>query len=299
MFNETSLYQEILDSLQDGIYLVDRQRVIVFWNVGAERISGYSRLQALGKNCHDNLLMHIDEDGMSLCLTGCPLLHTMQDGQPREMHLFLHHVDGTRVPIWVRVAPLHTADGEITGAVEIFSDRPSLAGSFDRVQDLERMAAVDPEMKIANRRYSETHLNARLEEARRFGVRQGLLMIGIDNFHRVSQTYGREMGARVLQMVVGTLLHNLRPFDFIGRWDSEEIVVLFSNVEESGLAERAENLRMLVEGSFLMVGKPIRVTISIGGTFYSLEDDLESWVKRARLLMERSKTVGRNRVTLE
>jgi diguanylate cyclase (GGDEF)-like protein/PAS domain S-box-containing protein len=273
--------------------------VIMFWNVGAERISGYSRLQVLGKSCCNNLLMHIDDEGSSLCMTDCPLAKTIQDGKPREVHFYLHHADGTRVPVWARVAPLCTEGGEITGAVEIFSDRPSLAGSFDRVQDLERMAAVDPQMNIANRRYSEAHLSARLEEARQLGVSLGLLMIGLDHFHRVSQTYGREIGARVLQMVAATLLHNLRPFDFIGRWDSEEIVVLFSNVVESGMAERAENLRMLVERSFLMVGKPIRVTVSIGGTFYTLDDNLESWIKRARLLMERSKTMGRNRVTLE
>jgi len=298
MFNETSLYHEILDSLQDGIYFVDRQRVIAFWNVGAERISGYSRLQVLGKSCSDNLLMHIDAEGNSMCATGCPLAHVMEDGQPREMQLYLHHVDGTRVPVWVRVAPLRTVTGEITGAAEIFSDRPSMAGSFDRVQDLERMAAVDPQMNIANRRYSETHLSARLEEARRFGVRLGLLMIGLDRFHRVNQTYGSEIGVRVLQMVAGTLLHNLRPFDFIGRWDSEEIVVLFSNIDEDGMIERAENLRMLVERSFLLVGKPIRVTVSIGGSFYLLEDSLESWVTRAHQLMESGKTQGHNRVTL-
>jgi diguanylate cyclase (GGDEF)-like protein/PAS domain S-box-containing protein len=299
MFNESSLHREILDSLQDAVYFVDRQRVIMFWNVGAERISGYSRLQVLGRACYDNLLMHIDDEGKSVCEVDCPLANTMQDGKPREMHLYLHHADGTRVPVWVRVAPLFTAEGEITGAVEIFSDRPSLAGSFDRVQDLERMAAVDPQMNIANRRYSEAHLSARLEEARELGVSLGLLMVGLDNFHRVHQTYGREIGVRVLQMVSATLLHNLRPFDFIGRWDSEEIIILFSNVDESGMAERAEALRMLVDRSFLMVGKPIRVTVSIGGSFYTLEDNLESWVNRARLLMERSRSLGRNRVTLE
>jgi diguanylate cyclase (GGDEF)-like protein/PAS domain S-box-containing protein len=299
MFNESSLYQQILDSLQDGIYIVDRQRVVVFWNMGAERISGYSRLQVLGKACFDNLLMHLDENGESLCLNKCPLAHTIEDGQPREAFVYLHHADGTRVPIWVRVSPLRTASGEITGAVEIFSDRPSLAGSFDRVQDLERMAAVDPQMNIANRRYTETHLSARLEEARRYGVRLGLLMIGLDNFHRVSQTYGREIGTRVLQMVSGTLLHNLKPFDFIGRWDSEEIIILLSNIDEHELQERADNLRMLVERSYLMVGKPIRVTVSIGASFYSQEDDLQRWVSRTYQFLDRSRNTGRNRVTLE
>jgi diguanylate cyclase (GGDEF)-like protein/PAS domain S-box-containing protein len=299
MFSESSLYREILDSLQDGVYFVDRERVIVFWNKGAERISGYSRLQVLGKSCYDNLLNHIDEAGNPLCQTECPLSKAMKDGQSHEERIYLLHVDGTRVPVWVRVSPLRTETGEITGAVEVFSDRPSLAGAFDRVHDLERMAAVDPQMGIANRRYTEVHLRSRIEESKRFGVQLGLLFMDVDYFHRISETYGQEIGSRVLRTIAGTMLHNLRPFDFVGRWDKQQIVALFNNVEEVDLARRAENLRMLVERSFLMASKPIRVTVSVGATLMRPEDTFESWMERASLLCERSKTGGRNKVMVE
>jgi diguanylate cyclase (GGDEF)-like protein/PAS domain S-box-containing protein len=298
MFNEASLYQEILNSLQDGIFFVDRDRVIVFWGNGAERVSGYSRLYMLGKCCRDTL-MHIDENGQSLCETNCPLAFTMQDGQPREERVYLHHIDGTRVPVWLRTAPLRTANGEITGAAEIFSDRPSLVGAFDRVQDLERMAAVDPAMNIANRRYTETHLRARIEEAQRFGVRLGLLYIDIDHFHRINDTYGREIGNRVLQMVAGTLQNNLRPFDFIGRWEGERIVVLLNNIDEESLKPRADSLRMLVDRSFLMLGKPLRVTVSIGASILRSSESLEEWVVRAEILSRRSKSAGRNQISID
>jgi diguanylate cyclase (GGDEF)-like protein/PAS domain S-box-containing protein len=298
MFDETSLYREILNSLQDGIYFVDRQRTIAFWNSGAEQISGFSRLYALGKSCNDNLLMHVDENGQPLCQTRCPLSLTMEDGQVREMFVFLHHADGSRIPVWLRVSPLRTDKGEITGAAEIFSDRPTLAGAFDHVQYLERLAAVDPQVNIANRRYTETHLGARLMEARRFGVRMGLVMIEIDHFHRITQTYGHEIGTRVLQMVVGKLVANLKPFDFIGRWSNENIVVLLNNIDEGKLRERAEFLRQLIERSFLMVGKPIRVTVSMGASFYTLEDSLAGWIERTYRLLEQSCEMGRNRVSV-
>ena len=298
MFSESSLHQEILDSLQDGVYFVDRDRIIVFWNKGAETISGYSRLQVLGRPCHENLLQHIDASGNLLCLSECPLSRCMENGQPREDRVYLLRADGTRVPVWVRVAPLVTAEGEITGAVEIFSDRSSLANSFDRVNSLERMSAVDRQMGIANRRYSEAHLRARIQEGFSFGISLGLLFIKIDHFHRISETYGREIGTRVLRTVAETLIYNLRPFDFIGRWDNEAVVVMLSNVHEDGLLERADNLRMLVERSVLMVGKPIRVTVSIGATLIQPGDNLETWVERANALSEAHGGGGHNKVIL-
>jgi len=298
MFSESSLHQEILDSLQDGVYFVDRDRIIVFWNKGAETISGYSRLQVLGRPCHENLLQHIDASGNLLCLSECPLSRCMENGQPREDRVYLLRADGTRVPVWVRVAPFVTAEGEITGAVEIFSDRSSLANSFDRVNSLERMSAVDRQMGIANRRYSEAHLRARIQEGFSFGISLGLLFIKIDHFHRISETYGREIGTRVLRTVAETLIYNLRPFDFIGRWDNEAVVVMLSNVHEDGLLERADNLRMLVERSVLMVGKPIRVTVSIGATLIQPGDNLETWVERANALSEAHGGGGHNKVIL-
>ena len=296
MFSEGSLHREILDSLQDGVYFVDRERMIVFWNKGAETISGYSRLHVLGRHCYDNLLQHIDANGTPLCLTACPLANTMEDGKPREDRIYLLRSDGTRVPVWVRVAPLVTESGEITGAIEIFSDRSSLSNAFDRVNSLERMSAVDRQMGIANRRYTEAHLTARMDESLIYGVDLGLLFIKIDHFHRISETYGQEIGMRVLRTVADTLIYNLRPFDFIGRWDNQEIVAMLSNIRQDGLVQRADNLRMLVERSVLMVGKPIRVTVSIGVTVLRESDSLESWVERASNLIEGRAGASHNKV---
>ncbi len=79
-------YKAILDHLCDGIYFVDRNRAITYWNRGAERISGYPAQAVLGRCCADNLLMHVDEQGDRLCnCSRCPLKQTMSDGVPREM----------------------------------------------------------------------------------------------------------------------------------------------------------------------------------------------------------------------
>ncbi len=104
MSDDADLYREILDNLYDGVYFVDRERVVNYWNKGAERISGYSAEAMIGHSCSDHLLNHVDADGVSLCQDRCPLAACMSDGLPREAEVFLHHADGHRVPVLVRGA---------------------------------------------------------------------------------------------------------------------------------------------------------------------------------------------------
>jgi PAS domain S-box-containing protein len=62
-----SVLMTILNSIFDGIYVVDRGRKIIFWNRGAEEITGFSTEEVMGKRCSDDILNHIDENGVLLC----------------------------------------------------------------------------------------------------------------------------------------------------------------------------------------------------------------------------------------
>ena len=72
--------------------------------------------------------MHVDAAGTQLCAAGCPLAATMEDGCPREAEVFMRHQLGHRVPVSVRVSPVRNGDGQITGAVEVFSDNSAKNG---------------------------------------------------------------------------------------------------------------------------------------------------------------------------
>jgi PAS domain S-box-containing protein len=81
MVEERNFYEEILDGISDGVYFMDRDRIIRYWNHGAERITGFSRNEVIGKACRDNVLMHVDDAGANLCLAeSCPALATIVDG---------------------------------------------------------------------------------------------------------------------------------------------------------------------------------------------------------------------------
>lgn len=102
----SSDYLEIIQSVHDGIYIVDKQRRIIFWNNGAERISGFRYDDVVGRSCSDNILNHVDASGENLCRTICPLGRTMSDGKKRNADVFLHNKNGHRVPVHVQTAPL-------------------------------------------------------------------------------------------------------------------------------------------------------------------------------------------------
>ncbi len=292
-------YKSLLDNLSDGIYFVDCQRKIIYWNKGAERISGFCADEVQGSYCWDNILKHINEQGLMLCHSICPLAATILDGQAREASVYLHHKDGHRVPVLVRTAPLHDVHRDIIGAIEIFSDNTLQSMITQRVSELEKLALLDPLTQLANRRYIEMNLHSRLEELRRYQWPFGILFLDIDHFKLINDTCGHAMGDEILRMVARTFTANMRTSDIVGRWGGEEFVAIVRNIDYQNLYNFAERLRILVAESHLIKESAvIQVTISIGGTLACADDTVESLLQRADQLMYQSKTAGRNRVTL-
>lgn len=291
-------YKEILDHLYEGVYFVDRERYITYWNQAAERITGFPAAKVLGSRCSDNILTHIDAQGKRLCLEECPVAQTISDGVPREAEVFLHHREGHRVPVLVRVSPLKDTTGAIIGAVELFSDNSARKAIAEHVKELEEFALLDLLTRLANRRYLQMTLVTRLQELKQNGWNFGVIFLDIDNFKQVNDIYGHQVGDRILVMVANTLILNSRAFDGFGRWGGEEFVGLMRNVDENTLDDQAERLRLLVEGSYQYTSQgPIHVTVSIGATLASVEDNWERVIERAERLMIVSKHAGKNRVT--
>ena len=285
--------------MYDGVYFVDRTRKITYWNRGAERISGYQSSEVVEKRCSDNILMHVDDKGTSLCKGMCPLAKTIIDGATRETEAYLHHKNGHRLPVLIRTTPLYDANGSVVGGVEIFSDNSSQVAMRQRSEELQKMALFDALTGAANRRYIEMHLETRLNELQRYGWPFGILFIDIDHFKRVNDTYGHDAGDKVLKMVAETLMTNLRTFDILGRWGGEEFVAIIVNVDKELLYSIAHRFCLLIEQSGLSLNSALlRVTVSIGATFAHAGDTVEQLVKSADRLMYLSKTSGRNRVSM-
>ncbi len=293
-------YREVLDHLYDGVYFVDRNRCITYWNKGAERITGYAEDMVVGRCCADNLLMHVNEGGEQLCHSVCPLAQVMRDRLPREVQVFLHHADGHRVPVLVRVAPLCGPDGEVIGAVESFSDNSSMMAALRRIDELDDAAYRDPLTGVGNRRFAELKIQTALAEYPRHGQAAAVFFADVDHFKGINDNFGHHVGDRVLATVARTLASNVRASDVVSRWGGEEFVALLGNVDASRLDALADKLRQLVATSSVTVtDRNLRVTVSIGATLMRVDDNPATLIARADRLMYQSKQGGRNRVTCE
>lgn len=113
---------DLLDELFDGVYIINRERRIIFWNSGAEAISGYSREQMAGLLCNEGPLKHKDEGQCSLCEHQCPALHAMDNGRPETAVVYMHTAQGRYIPVETHIKPLKNELGQIVGAIEIFRD---------------------------------------------------------------------------------------------------------------------------------------------------------------------------------
>jgi diguanylate cyclase (GGDEF)-like protein/PAS domain S-box-containing protein len=295
--DKIEFYNTILVNTYEGIYFVDTSRKITFWNGGAERITGFIADEVIGKRCADNILNHVDESGNSLCLCGCPLHNTIQDGKTREAKVYLHHKDGHLVPVTVRSIPMMEKN-QIIGAVEIFIDDSEKHEVLRDVEEYKVLAMVDQLTGLPNRRHIDSFLSSKYKEYKELDIKFGVLFIDIDRFKNFNDAYGHDMGDEVLRMISISFLGATRATDLIGRFGGEEFIGIFAGVDEKSLLKKAESLRMIVENGRLNCnGEVLKVTISIGATLIDDKDTVETLLKRADEMLYKSKENGRNRVT--
>lgn len=297
MNHDASVYREILDEVDDGVYFVDRDRRITYWSRGAERISGFASSEVLGRRCMDNILRHVDGTGRCLCHDGCPLTACLSDGQRHQSQVYLHHRDGHRVPVMVRVRPLLDKAGAIMGAVETFTDASAHMADLDRIRALEDVVFLDPLTGVANRWYFQQSLEDRLAEQRRQGWPFGLLMVDIDHFKRFNDQHGHLMGDRVLVSMARTLVAACRPFDLVARWGGEEFAVIALAADAVGIVRLAARLKALVaQVSSGDRQRPQSVTVSIGAAMAQPGDTSESLLSRVDAMLYQAKNGGRDRI---
>ena len=289
---------DMLEQMEDGVYIVDPQRRIRYWSLGAERITGYSAQEVLGHCCADNLLIHVDARGINVCVQGCPLAAVLADGRSRSADVFLRHKDGHRVPVRIHAAAIRDWHGKVIGVFETFSDTSELAAELERIRVLEAVAHLDHLTGLPNRRSFDNELSRRLSEFIREGLRFGLIMVDVDHFKQFNDECGHDTGDEVLKMIACTLSHACRAYDFVTRWGGEEFAILTGCCEAEKVSDLAERLRALVEHSALThAGQILFVTVSIGATSVRNDDDAGSLLTRTDALLYGSKSAGRNQVT--
>lgn len=133
----------ILDSLNDGLYVCNTERQIVYWSKSAERLTGWAAAEVIGHRCMDNILNHVDMNGRQLCGEElCPLRRCMVTDKPSDSPtiIFGKTKSGERLPMAVTVAPLHDEEGQVIGGVETFRDFSETYANLERAKQIQTLS---------------------------------------------------------------------------------------------------------------------------------------------------------------
>jgi two-component system cell cycle response regulator len=157
---------------------------------------------------------------------------------------------------------------------------------------------VDGLTQIFNRRYFEETLEREISRCNRYGRVMSLVLIDIDHFKQINDTYGHLAGDYILKQIASTIRTKVRREDVFARYGGEEFALLLPEVDPKGALSMAEKARKLVESQHFEFDKQhIAVTISVGvATLAASQKDPADLVRHADTKLYEAKTSGRNRV---
>jgi diguanylate cyclase (GGDEF)-like protein/PAS domain S-box-containing protein len=292
----------IIESMSDGILVLDAQNRIVDINPAMESFLNRKPASLLGKPASEALEIWMDQDAS--------LFHA------QESHTELKIPDASSRYLDLRVTPLYNSHQHLTGRLMVFRDiterkqvEKKLRYANDRLQSqlieigtlqskLRAQAIHDPLTDVFNRRYLDETFDRELARAGREAYPVSVIMLDIDHFKKVNDSYGHEAGDIVLKALARTLVTHNRRGDFVCRFGGEEFVVVMPNMPVETAYQRAEELRTELNSLRVAYGRfNLTITISMGIASYPANGmDRESVLRAADRAMYGAKQAGRDHI---
>ncbi|WP_169978346.1 GGDEF domain-containing protein [Tautonia rosea] len=292
----SKFFERLLDRLYDGVYFVDRNRTILYWNQAAERLSGYASSEVVGHACQDNILCHTDCRGTPLCSRACPLLQAIQEDEPTSARVFLKHRKGHRVAVDVSVMPIYDDDGQNVGAVEIFRDASPVVALESAYRQMRELAEKDTLTGAINRRQAMEILEQQVKLLRNSGIPFALIMADLDHFKLVNDTFGHAVGDAALIAFETCLEQQSRGSDIVARIGGEEFLVILPSLDVSHAHRIAERLRKNVAKIRIPDPESLRLSASFGVVEAAPHESLDHLLARVDAALYRAKRMGRDLV---
>jgi len=220
-------------------------------------------------------------------------------------------IGGRRTRVLTVRYPVRSPAGDVVATCLIASPlanddeiRSSLESAVERntellraLDQMERLAYTDRLTGAWNRRHLDDAAVIEMSRAERHGFPVSVLMLDIDHFKKINDTYGHLAGDSVLRGLATILQKRLRPNDRLGRYGGEEFCAILPETALANAAKIGEELRALVEAhAFVADDKRINVTISIGAGCLDDSMDIAGLYRRADEMLYQAKRTGRNKV---
>ena len=291
-------FSEIADSINELAYtlkfdveLIDKyipisktniHGVITEVNDAFCHLTGYSEKELIGKT-HSILRHESNTDEYFK-----HLWQTILKGETWDAELLNKNKKGEDIWVSLHIIPLKDKSDKVIGFTGLRRD-------ITEKKKAQKLAITDSLTNIFNRQYFNQLLDMDIKKAKRYDYTFSLIMIDLDNFKNVNDTYGHLEGDEILKRFSQLVASLLRTTDTFARWGGEEFMILLPYTDVEQASKLAESLRKTIENYCKSAQK--NTTISLGVTsFKALEDDKEELISRCDTYLYKAKELGRNRV---
>lgn len=285
--------QTIVDTALDAVVMIDSQGMITSWNQQATQVFGWPREEIVGQPINTTLIplryRYAHDQGLK---------HFLASGEGpvinKRVEIQALHRDGHEFPIELAVAAVMTeGKSEFSAFIRDISERKRVEA------ELQEMATTDSLTGLANRRSFIARMTDELARMQRQdNLHTTVLMLDLDHFKRINDTYGHATGDVMLRHFAEIMRDELRKIDSAGRVGGEEFAIILPGANPDDAKIFAERLRQKVEATPLMLDdQAISVTVSIGiAPMESSDTNSDTALIRADEALYRAKENGRNRV---
>lgn len=312
-------YRFLAENTADTVWRLDNRMCFTFVNGAYTESTGFSRDEIMGRS----VMEFFTPEGREIVANMMRIRKANEAAGVTNASLRFEvpHIRKSGDPFWVEINsnPIYDASGAIVAFNGIMRDvherkqyQKKLEDTNQQLQEqlqenvalhamLTEQTLRDPLTGLHNRRYLEETLPRELSRAKRVGYPMALVMVDLDHFKRVNDTYGHPTGDAVLKAMASILLHGAREGDIICRYGGEEFLVALPNMTIENALARAKAWQSTLSTTSIKHGAfNIQTTLSAGiSAFPNNGADVDTLLRLADDALYRAKENGRNRVEFE
>jgi len=287
----------IFNSIQDPFGIIDKNFCIIKVNESYAKMRGLTIEQLIGKRCYEVLRKR-----KNIC-DNCLVQKTFETAKPCTKEKLIHTTNGSQMWIEIYTYPILDKHGNVSNVIEYTRDitkRKRIETERDILIDkLQTLSNTDELTGLYNRRALIEKLGEEIKRAKRYNSELSLIICDLDFFKEINDSYGHDIGDRVLEAIATRIKESLRDIDIVGRYGGDEFLIILPETNLKGAKQIAERIRQLISKVKVYINNSIKIktTASLGiAKFNPIKEDIKSFIKRADNALYMAKGKGRNRV---
>ncbi|WP_271410064.1 phosphodiesterase DibA [Pseudomonas sp. Q1-7] len=287
--HESSLRQAaaVFDSTQEGVLVTDAGSRIVHVNRAFARITGFEEAEVLGKN------PRIFSSGRHTPVFYKAMWNALENRREWSGEVWNRRKNGEIYPLWQNIRAIHDEQGELTHYVAVFSDISAIKRSQ---RELDFLAHHDPLTSLPNRLVFTERVEQVLERARREKQHGAVLLLDLDHFKHINESFGHSQGDLLLKMVGARLQGLLEGGMTLARLGGDEFGLLWDDCPQAEqAADLAERIRTELATPFRLGGHDLFISTSLGISLFPSDDaNVEQLMRNADSALIKAKSTGRD-----